>query len=521
MQDSTRMSADTKADSAVEGHPQGYATLLERFAQISDLTRAGSLLGWDERTMMPSAGAEGRAEQLATLSRIGHERLTDDSLWELIEELGSWAESVQGDDRLEADTVRVARREAERARRVPVELRAEMTRAASLGETAWAAARGESDFAAYLPHLERNVELARRYADCFEPEGHRYDPLLDEYEPEMSTADARKLLGELRRGLVPIVAALAEHPDAVDPAPLQGSFDVAGQARLANRLLGLLPLPDSSWRLDPTAHPFAAGIADGDIRLTTRYIEDDLSMSLFSVLHEAGHGIYEAGVPAALSRSPVGQLSSLGFHESQSRLWENWVGRSRAFAGLLLPMLREEFPSRFDALGPEQLYRAANYARPSLIRVEADEVTYNLHIALRFELELELFEGGLEAADLAEEWNRRTHDYLGIEVPDDAHGVMQDVHWAAGLFGYFPTYSLGNIIAAQLWEAAAADLGDLEQLIAAAELATLGEWLGDRVHRHAARYLPAELAERSLGRPLDPTPLLRRLGDKYGELYSA
>ncbi|TFG69867.1 MAG: carboxypeptidase M32, partial [Solirubrobacterales bacterium] len=188
---------------------------------------------------------------------------------------------------------------------------------------------------------------------------------------------------------------------------------------------------------------------------------------------------------------------------------------------LLLPMLREEFPSRFDALGPEQLYRAANYARPSLIRVEADEVTYNLHIALRFELELELFEGGLEAADLAEEWNRRTHDYLGIEVPDDAHGVMQDVHWAAGLFGYFPTYSLGNIIAAQLWEAAAADLGDLEQLIAAAELATLGEWLGDRVHRHAARYLPAELAERSLGRPLDPTPLLRRLGDKYGELYSA
>jgi carboxypeptidase Taq len=518
MQDSTHVSSSSEIGPTAADTPDDYRALLERFAEISDLGRARALLAWDERTMMPPSGAEGRAEQLTTLSRIRHQRLTDDRLWDLIEGLAEWA--VAAADRIEADVVRMARRQAERARRVPADLRAELTRAASLGEMAWAAARESSDLDAYLPHLERNIRLRQQYADCFAPYEHRYDPLLEEFEPGMPTRTARRVLTELREGLVPIVAAVAERPDAVDSAPLEGRFERAGQERLARRVLGLLPLPDDGWRLDPTRHPFATSIADGDIRLTTRYIEDNLSTSLFSVLHEAGHGIYEAGVPAGLRRTPIGHPSSLGFHESQSRLWENWVGRSRAFTATLLPILREEFPGRFDAVTSEQLYRAANRSRPSLIRVEADEVTYNLHIALRFELELELIEGALDAADLAGEWNRRTREYFGIEVPDHARGLMQDVHWAAGLFGYFPTYSLGNVVAAQLWEAMADQLGDPEEMISGGELAALRRWLAERVHRHGARYLPSDLAERALGGQPDPAALLRRLRRKYGELYS-
>ena len=311
------------------------------------------------------------------------------------------------------------------------------------------------------------VELRRRYAACFEPSGHPYDPLLDDFEPGMTTLRAKRLLAELREGLVPLVAAVAERADAIDDSIWVGGgrFAVGGQQRLTTQLMRLLPLPPGSWRLDPTLHPFATSIAHGDIRLTTRYDPDDLSFAFFSALHEAGHGIYEAGVPGELRRGPIGHPTSLGFHESQSRLWENWVGRSRPFLEQALPLLADEFGDPFAGVDAERLYRAANRVRPSLIRVEADEVTYNLHIALRFELEIELFEGGLEAGDLAEAWNARTMDYLGLAVPDHAHGVMQDVHWAAGSFGYFPTYALGNIIAAQLWDAAAAELGDPEQLM--------------------------------------------------------
>lgn len=496
-----------------------YRELIERWGEISDLGRARALLAWDERTMMPAGGAVGRAEQIATLARVRHERLTDDRLWELLERL---AESTRGADTIEAANVRAAQRESGRARCVPADLRAELARSASRGETAWAAARADSDLDRYLPHLERNIELRRRYAACFEPSGHPYDPLLDDFEPGMSTLRAKRLLAELREGLVPLVAAVAERADAIDDSIWVGGgrFAVGGQERLTTQLMRLLPLPPGGWRLDPTLHPFATSIAHGDIRLTTRYDPDDLSFAFFSALHEAGHGIYEAGVPGELRRGPIGHPTSLGFHESQSRLWENWVGRSRPFLEQALPLLAGEFGDPFAGVDAERLYRAANRVQPSLIRVEADEVTYNLHIALRFELELELFEGGLEAGELAEAWNARTIEYLGLAVPDHAHGVMQDVHWAAGSFGYFPTYALGNVIAAQLWDAAAAELGDPEQLIAARELETLRAWLAERVHRHGARYLPAELAERALGGPIDPGPLLRRLRQKYGELYA-
>jgi carboxypeptidase Taq len=336
----------------------------------------------------------------------------------------------------------------------------------------------------------------------------------------MRTEDVKRILGELRAGLVPIVAAIAERADAVDDSLLAGDFDGASQRRAVRELVDLLPLDDDTWRLDETVHPFMASPGSGDIRLTTRFIDGDISFSLFSSLHEAGHGIYEAGVPADLRRTPVGQLQSLSFHESQSRMWENWVGRSRPYLAAALPVLRRELGGAFESASAEDLYRASNKSAPSLIRVEADEVTYNLHIALRFELELGLIDGSIAPADLADAWAERTRDYLGLEVPDHKHGVMQDVHWAGGSFGYFPTYSLGNVIAAQLWNLAATELGDLDELIAAdGGLRELRTWLIERVHRHAFRWLPADLTQRALGEPLDPQPLLDRLRSKYGELY--
>lgn len=493
------------------------AALLERWGVIADLGYSQALLAWDERTMMPASGAAARAELVATLAGLQHRQLVDEELWELVQGLAAEHGAA---DTIEAASVRVALRECGRARQVPTELRAELARAGSLGESAWAAARAGSDLGAYLPQLERNIELRRRYADCFAPFEHPYDALLADFEPGLSTSEARRILAELRAGLVPLAAAVAERPDAVDDSILRGEFDPDVQAGLLSGLLAELPLPAGAWRLDPTVHPFAAAVGAGDLRLTTRFDPADISFGLFSALHEAGHGMYEAGVPAELRRGPIGSPSSLAFHESQSRLWENWVGRSRPYLARALPALRRAFPSRFGEVDAERLYRAANRARPSLIRVEADEVTYNLHIALRFELELELFEGTLEASDLADAWAERTRQLLGLEVPDHAHGVMQDVHWAAGSFGYFPTYSLGNVIAAQLWEAAEAELGDPELLVAEGELKTLGGWLRERVHRHGGRYPLDEMAERALGGPLDPAALIRRLERKFGELYS-
>jgi carboxypeptidase Taq len=465
--------------------------------------------------MMPSAGAEARAEQLATLARVRHEMFTDERIGELLEraraDLGDDLERPGGS--IDADLVRVASRDWEKARRVPAELRAEIARTTAISEHVWLEAKAESDFGKLRPHLEQNVELARRYAECYEGFpgfSHPYDPLLDEYEPEMTTEEMRRVLGELREGLVPIVKGATEKGAPPEHA-LQGDFPAGAQRDLLGELLAELPFPQSSWRLDPTEHPFAISIGQGDIRLTTRYDEWDLGMALFSTLHEAGHGLYESGVDPKLARTPLAKPRSLGLHESQSRLWENWVGRGRAYLEHLLPRLREWFPDEFAGVDVGQLERAANRIERSLIRIEADEVTYNLHILIRFELELEIFDDALEVADLPGAWNQRYRDYLGLEVPDDAHGVLQDVHWPAGSFGYFPTYSLGNVIAGQLWAAASADLPDLDDRIRAGDLSALGEWLREKVHRHGRRLPPAEVLERAGCGKLAVEPLLDHL----------
>jgi carboxypeptidase Taq len=489
--------------------------LRERLGEIHDLSRAASLLGWDERTMMPAAGAEARAETQATLAKVRHEMFTEDEIGRLIDQVRSGPEGdAPPGESLAADLVRVVARDWEKARRVPSELRAELARASSIAENAWVVAKERSDFGMLLPHLERNVELTQRYADCFEGFpgfAHAYDPLLDEYEPEMTTEQIRTLLVALREGLVPLVREATENGAASSDDAFRGHFPAEAQAELLKELISELPFPEGSWRLDPTEHPFAISIGRGDVRLTTRYDESNLSISLFSAMHEAGHGLYESGVDRELRRTPLSKPRSLGLHESQSRLWENWVARSRAYLEGVLPRLRELFPGAFDEVDAAELERAANHIERSLIRIEADEVTYNLHILIRFELELEIFEGGLKLTDLPEAWNERYRAYLGLEVPDDAHGVLQDVHWAGGAFGYFPTYSLGNVIAGQLWVAAGSDLGDLEDRIADGDLASLGEWLRERIHRHGRRLPPAEILERAGCGELSVGPLLEHL----------
>jgi carboxypeptidase Taq len=492
--------------------------LMERLGTISDLGKAGALLFWDERTKMPVGGAEARADQLGTLARIGHERLISDELAALIERAGDELADADPDSD-EARLVRVARRDCRKARRVPADLRAEITRTASLAERAWIKARRESDFAGFRPHFERNVELARRYLECFAPYEHPYNPLLDDYEPGMTTAELAPVLASLRDGLKPLVESLADATPP-DDACLHGDFPIAGQRELCATVLGGLPIPEDERRLDETVHPFAASISPTDLRITTRYDEGYLGTALWSVLHEAGHAMYENGVAPELARTCLGHGLSLGFHESQSRLWENWVGRSRPFLGHLLPTISEAFPDAFAAVDAEALYRAANRVQPSLIRVEADEVTYNLHIVLRFELEVAIFTGELDVPDLPEAWNARMRDYLGVEVPDDAAGVLQDVHWAGGSFGYFPTYALGNVIAAQLWELVEAEIPEIGDLLGRGELVPLREWLRERLHRHGAKFEPAEMIERLTAGPLDTAPLLRQLEAKYAGLYA-
>jgi len=487
--------------------------LRERLAEIADLNAAGGLLGWDQQTMMPERAAPQRAEQLGTLGKLLHERFTDDAVGRLLEAVRPEPDSV------DAALVRVTRRDWEKARRVPSELAAELARAGALGHAAWVEARERSDFAAFLPALRRNLELKLRYVECFDGFDDPYDVLLDDYEEGMTSAEVDALFTELRAGLVPLIAAVAERADAVDDAPLHGEFPIERQRELVGRVLRRLGWRADGWRLDEAAHPFALGFGPGDVRLTTRYEPSYVGTALYGAIHEFGHGLYESQVDEALARTPLGEAVSLGVHESQSRLWENVVGRGRPFAGWLHGQLREVFPERFGAVSEEDWFRAINKVQPSLIRVEADEATYGLHIILRFELERAMIAGAVALEDLPEAWNARVRQYLGVEVPDDAHGVLQDVHWSGGDIGYFATYALGNLISAQLWERARMDLPGLDDALAAGDGSSLRAWLGEHVHRYGRTLPPRELVRRATGSAIRVEPFLAYLNAKLGPIY--
>jgi carboxypeptidase Taq len=499
--------------------PQAYEELKTRLAEIQDLERAQSLLNWDERTFMPAGGAAARAEQVATLERLRHELLALDEVARLLDALRSWEEGLSADSD-EATLVRLARRDHEKARRVPPELKADMARAASQGQRAWRAARADADFASFLPYLERNLELKLRYAGHFDVD-HPYDALLDDFEPGVATAEVERILDELKVPLLPLIDRIAERSGAVDDSCLHGHFPVERQRELSLELAEGLPLPDGAWRLDETAHPFASAPAIGDVRITTRYDESYIGTSIFATLHEFGHAVYDNGVDRAFERTPLAQTVSHSLHESQSRLWENMVGRCLAFWRRFYPRLQTAFPDQLGGVELERFHRAINRVQPSLIRIEADELTYNLHVVLRFELELELVERRLLPRDLPEAWNARVERYLGLEVPDDAHGVLQDVHWSEGSFGYFPTYAIGNVIAGQVWSALRGELPDLEEQLARGELEQLRDWLRERIYRHGRRWGMAETVERATGAPIDVAPYVAYLEEKTGAIYSA
>ena len=495
--------------------PANLDALRERLAELADLDSAGSLLEWDHQTMMPVSGGPARAHTLSTLRQVRHERFISAQTGRLLE--GAAAElNGLAPESDEASMVRVVTRRWEKACRVPVELAAEMAHAGAEGHDVWVEARARSDFAAFAPYLERNIELARRYVECFDWFDCAYDALLDDYDPGMRTAVAARLLGELRSDLLPVIQTLAEHSDRADDSCIHGSFPVARQRRLVEQVLQLMSFDRRAWRIDDTVHPFEISIGAGDTRITTRWDEEFFPAGLYSAMHECGHGLYEEGIPAGLKRTTLGHGESLSLHESQSRMWENMVGRSRQFCEVLGPRVVEVFG--VDTT-PETLYRAVNRVAPSLIRVEADEATYGLHVILRFELEQELIEGRLAVSDLPEAWNARIKDYLGIDVPDDANGVLQDVHWAGGTIGYFPTYALGNLIAGHLWERAHVEIPDLDDQMSAGELMPLREWLRERIHQHGGKFTSAELLEQVVGEPLSVKPFVSYLKDKLSDVY--
>ena len=484
--------------------------LKERVGEIEDLDRTSSLLGWDQQVKMPPGGAAVRAEQLATLGRLAHEALTSDEMGRLLEQVAPLEDSLDYDSD-EASLIRLVRRDWEKARRVPAELRAEMARAASLAMPVWVKARQESDFTQFLPALRENFDLRRRYVDCFDDYDEPYDVLLDDFEPGMKTAEVRAVFERLKEEQVPLVAAVRQEGEP----PVHGrTFPLEGQQAFELKVIERFGYDPSEWRLDAAVHPFASSIAIGDIRLTTRYFDANLD-GLFGTMHETGHGLYEHGVARELERTPLAHGASLGFHESQSRMWENMVGRSLPFWRHFFPQLQGTFP---DALGDVPLddwYRTVNWVVPSLIRVEADETTYNLHIILRFELEQELLSGSIDLEQLPEIWNQRMQDYLGVEPPNDALGVLQDMHWAVGAIGYFSTYALGNVISGQLWEQVTAAIPDLHEQFERGEFGALAEWLQQTLWRHGRKFTPRELIERTTGGGLDPEPYLRYLRGKY------
>jgi carboxypeptidase Taq len=497
---------------------KAYEELQTRLAEVVDLSGAGAVLVWDHRTQMPRNGAVARSEQLGTLSKLIHTMFASPEIGRLLDQAEPWAEE-QGYDSLEASLVRVVRRDYEKLVRVPPELSAEMSRTAAIATPIWEEARKQSDWAAFQPYLEKVVELRRQYVDCFDTADEDYDHLLDDYEPGMKTAEVRAVFDELKAGLVPLIAEVAERADAVDDSFLTGDFPIDAQKRVEGKILADFGFTEDSWRLDETVHPFATRSGMDDIRLTTKHWPDSLH-SIFSSMHEFGHGIYEYGGDRAFARTLLARGTSLGFHESQSRMWENLVGRSRPFWQHYYPLVQEAFSSQLNGVDAEGFYRAVNRVQPSLIRIEADEATYNLHIILRFELEQEMITGRLAAADVPEAWDAKMLEYLGIEVPDVADGALQDAHWAGGSIGYFSTYALGNVVSAQLWQRISEEIPDVYEQIGRGEFGQLREWLRDHVHQHGRKYMPQELLQRITGSKMDPQPLVAYLRGKLGEIYA-
>jgi carboxypeptidase Taq len=494
------------------------AELKQRLQEIDDLRRAGAVLGWDQATYMPPGGAQARGRQLALLSRLEHDRLTDPGVGRLLDSLAPWAEA-QGADSDAAALVRVTRRDYERATRVPSAFVHRLSDHTATTYHVWQRARPDNDFAAVRPLLETTVELSREFAAFHPGYAHPFDALIDIAEDGMTVAAVRSLFAELRAGLVPLIEAIRARPLA-DDGCLTGDFPESAQQVFGEAVIRAFGYDYARGRQDKTAHPFMTKLGRGDVRITTRYCSDRLPEGLFATLHEAGHAIYEQGIDDALDGTPLFSGTTAGVHESQSRLWENLVGRSLPFWRHWYAPLRAAFPGALDGVDVETFYRAINKVMPSMIRTEADEVTYNLHVMLRFDLELALLDGTLAVADLPEAWRARIHSDLGVAPTDDRDGALQDVHWYGGIVGgAFQSYTLGNIMSAQFFAAAQRDLDDLDGQIGAGKFAPLRGWLTTRIYRHGRKFTASEIVQRVTGGPLSIAPYVAYLNTKYGALY--
>ena len=495
-------------------------TLKMRLAEVVDLQRSAALLSWEQQTYMPPGGAKARAEQLATLQGLAHRLFITDEIGGLVKELSNSSEQQWGYDTNEASLIRFVARQHERERKVPSELVAELASTTALAQEAWALARQNDDYPTFQPHLQRVINLTRQQAECFAPYSHLYDPLLDKYEPGMKTSEVQKMFTGMKDELIDLVNKINSRTGVVKKDFLYGDFDIDRQREFGLCIAKKFGYDLDRGRQDETLHPFCTHFSIDDVRITTRFDNRFLPSALFGTMHEVGHALYEQGISPDLDRTGMDTGVSLGVHESQSRLWENLVGRSQSFWMHFFPKLQMVFPEELGEVTQDEFYRAINRCEPSLIRVEADEVTYNLHIIIRFELELELLSGDLHLNDLPGAWREKYKDYLGVAPHNDADGVLQDIHWSIGAIGYFATYTIGNLLSVQLFDCVQTDIIDLEADISKGNFDSLLHWLRENIYCHGSKFTPVELVERVTGDSMDSRPYLNYLQNKYSDIYN-
>ena len=485
--------------------------------EISDVNKAAAVLGWDQETYMPTGGIGDRANQLATLSKISHEKFTSDKVGELI----SKAKVEVHNENSDSDDKRLVKaldRDYQKSVKVPTSLVQEMSKASSMGQQAWAEAREKSNFSLFESHLKKIVDLRREYAMIFKPYDHIYDPLLDDFEPGLKTPDVKDIFEKLRPKQIELIRKISEKQE-IDNSFLFQKYDEGRQWDFGVDVITKFGYDWNRGRQDKSTHPFTTDFGIGDVRITTRIEPEYLPSGLFGSMHEAGHAMYEQGIALNLARTPLGGGASQAIHESQSRMWENLVGRSLPFWECFYPALQKSFSKQLGNIKLSDFYKGINKVEASLVRVEADEATYNMHVMLRLEIEIGLMEGSIEVKDLPEIWSAKMKEYLGVMPANDAEGVLQDIHWSMGAIGYFSTYALGNLVSAQLWECINKDIPNLSDQIRIGDFSELLAWLRKNVHQHGAKFEPQELVQRITGSKITPEPYIKYLNKKYNEIY--
>jgi carboxypeptidase Taq len=485
--------------------------------EIHDLSAANAVLEWDQQVNMPRGAAEDRGEQSATLSRIIHTKSTSDELGRLLNELSESAKGLdpESDD---ARLIKVAKRRYDKNTKVSGDWVAAFAKETAVAQSTWEQARAKDDFELFRPYLEKLVDLRRQYADFFKPYTHVYDPLLDDFEPGMKTAEVQEIFTSLKKEQVELIHQISQQPQ-VDNSFLFLKYDGDGQIAFGKKVITDFGYDWDHGRQDISVHPFTTGFGLNDVRITTKIVPNFLNPCLFGTFHECGHALYEQGIAKKYNRTPIADGASMAIHESQSRMWENLVGRSAAFWRRYYKDLQDIFPSQLGNVDVDTFYKGINKVEPSFIRIEADEATYNLHIMLRLEMEIGLMEGSIKAKDAAEVWKEKFKAYLGIVPPNNKEGVLQDVHWSSGLFGYFPTYALGNLVSSQLWERMVKDNPDVETQIEAGDFSKLLGWYREHIHQYGAKYEPQELVQKVTGEKINAAPFMRYLKNKFGKIY--